>query len=279
MEPIAGQPADAARAAAAPSSTSAGTGEKARTESHGHKRLYQIREGGMIGGVCLGLATFLNIDVTVIRILFVLFAVATGGWGFLMYGALMFILPRATTREQAATTIAGDAANQPQWPWDRDGWPWDRDGWPWDRHGWPWDRDERRQWRHEQRAARWRYGGGSPVPSALVIVFFVMLAFGWLSFWTRGGDFVGWPFFWGGPFFWGFPHWFGIVIFFLAFRFLLMPLRFYGPYSHTWLAIWQGTIWLGTMIFVVWLAYHYIPEVHDFIQQFRTDWSDRSFGV
>ena len=50
----------------------------------------------MIGGVCLGLATFFNIDVTIVRILFVLFALATGGWGILAYLGLMFILPRAT---------------------------------------------------------------------------------------------------------------------------------------------------------------------------------------
>jgi len=57
-----------------------------------HKRLCQIREGGMIGGVCLGIATFFNIDVTLVRIIFALFALVTGGWGILAYIGLMFIL-------------------------------------------------------------------------------------------------------------------------------------------------------------------------------------------
>src|SRR5260221_8809093 len=92
----------------------------------------------MIGGVCLGLATFFSIDVTIIRILFALFAVATGGGGIVAYVALMFILPRATTREQAlSATYASGPAGPHSWPWDRDGWPWDRNGWPWDSGG-PW---------------------------------------------------------------------------------------------------------------------------------------------
>jgi len=79
----------------------------------------------MIGGVCLGLATFLSVDVTIIRILFALFAVATGGWGILAYVAMMFILPHATTREQASSaTYASGPAGPQSWPWERDGWPW-----------------------------------------------------------------------------------------------------------------------------------------------------------
>ena len=46
-----------------------------------------------------------------------------------------------------------------------------------------------------------------------------MFAFFWLSFWTRGHFFFGWPFFW------GFPHWIGIVFFFMVMRFVFMPFR------------------------------------------------------
>ena len=118
MGPVAGQPADAGRDPGAQDSTGSGASEKTRTGSHAHKRLYQIHEGAMISGVCQGLAAFLNVDVTVIRVLFALFAFATSGWGILAYVALMFILPHATTREQAASNV-----NTPQsWPWDK-GWP------------------------------------------------------------------------------------------------------------------------------------------------------------
>ena len=263
-----------------------GADDTARTETHTSRRLYQIREGAKISGVCMGLAAFLNIDVTLVRVVFVLFAIATGGWGILAYAALMFILPHATTHEQAA---AGSGATNPQsWAWDN-GWPWDRHGWPWDRP----DRDQRREWRHQQRQARWSYGP-PPIFGTLSIIICVVLAFFWLSFWTGGGFFFGRPFFWGWPF-WGFPHWIGILLFFMIFRFLLMPLRMarrgwyghpgygpYGPYPYPhdpWLAMWRGMIWLGMMIFFAWLAYHYIPEVHDFIQRIQTDWYDRGFSV
>ena len=112
--------------------------EPPRAATPPHKRLCQIREGGMIGGVCLGIATFFNIDVTLVRIVFALFALVTGGWGVLAYLGLMFILPRATSIAEAAAPAPAGAH---QWPWD-DGWPWETHGWPWDKHGWPWDRPD-----------------------------------------------------------------------------------------------------------------------------------------
>ena len=56
----------------------------------------------------------------------------------------------------------------------------------------------------------------------------------------------------------------------------------YGHYVHpynAWLAMWNGIIWVGTIIFVVWLAYHYVPGVHDFIRQFQTAWPNGRFDV
>lgn len=272
-------------------------GDQARTWPPPHKRLWQIREGGMIGGVCLGLATFFNIDVTLVRILFAVFALTTGGWGILAYLGLMFILPRATNiAEAAAPAPAGSGAHH--WPWD-DGWPWDKHGWPWDKHGWPWDqpgrrpitREERREWRYQRRAARMAAAPHS-LAGTIVIAFFIMLAFGWLSYWMRGAFIVGWPLFWGGPFFWGFPHWMGIVLFFVFFRFLMLPLRVsrggwyghpvYGHYVHPynpWLAMWHGIVWVATMAFFIWLAYEYVPGVREFIQQFQTAWPNGRFSV
>ena len=49
----------------------------------------------MIAGVCGGLANYSGIDVTIIRILFVVFALA-GGPGLLVYLALWVILPKGS---------------------------------------------------------------------------------------------------------------------------------------------------------------------------------------
>ena len=280
MELAAGQPAAAPPASepaggAAPSSQAqASTGARAGNDKYKHKRLWQIREGGMIGGVCLGLATFFSIDVTLVRIVFALFALVTGGWGVLAYLGLMFILPRATNAAEAATPSSAN-----QWPWD-DGWPWDKHGWPWDRPDWPFTseqrrewreqhreqrqewREQRRAWRDERHAARLAYGPPPSLLGTLTIIFFVMLAFGWLGFWMRGA-FFGWPLFWGGPFYWGAPHWIGILLFFMFFRFLMVPFRRSGwrgygyPYSP-WAGLWHAIVWVGTIMFMLWFAFNFV---------------------
>src|SRR6188474_827985 len=54
------------------SGSGANAGGKARTDAQGPRRLYRIPEGAMIGGVCNGLAAYFVVDVTLVRIIFVL---------------------------------------------------------------------------------------------------------------------------------------------------------------------------------------------------------------
>ena len=61
----------------------------------------------MISGVCMGLAEYMHIDVTFIRILFVVFALVTSGWGILVYGVLMFVVPKVDTRARAGDSSRG----------------------------------------------------------------------------------------------------------------------------------------------------------------------------
>jgi phage shock protein PspC (stress-responsive transcriptional regulator) len=65
-----------------------------------NKRLYRIREGQVIAGVCNGLAAYFNVDVTLVRILFVLFTFLTHGFGILVYILMMLIVPRARTPKE-----------------------------------------------------------------------------------------------------------------------------------------------------------------------------------
>src|SRR5215471_18953572 len=128
---------DSSSSSSSGQSSTAGSTAGARGSSGGftHRHLYQIREGAMISGVCVGLSEYVHIDVTLLRILFVIFALVSAGWGILAYGVLMFLLPKVDTRAEAA---AGCSPGSHPWPWDN-GWPWDKHGWPWDRYGWPWD--------------------------------------------------------------------------------------------------------------------------------------------
>lgn len=66
------------------------------------KRLYLIKEGSIIGGVCNGIAAYTNVDVTVIRVLTVILAFATSGAAAAVYLIMMVIVPEARTPEEKA---------------------------------------------------------------------------------------------------------------------------------------------------------------------------------
>ena len=331
LGPIPGQPAgEGGRPAGSAGQTTASTsGAGTRSSQPGFswtpwvhgRRLYQIREGSMISGVCMGLAEYTRIDVTFIRIMFVLFALMSGGWGILAYAVLMFVVPRVDTRAEAIAHDASGTMPPHRWPWD-DGWPWDKYGWPWDQPKTPRPqapqgppqasdtqsqardtqqqardaqqqardarqqvvdarqqaRDARREWRAERRAARLAYHPVSSFWGMFAMIVCVVFAFFWLSLWTRGRLFFGWPYFW------GFPHWVGIIVFFMVLRLIFLPFHGprwygygygYGPYAHPhygWIAMWNGLAWFVLMIFGLWAAYRYVPEFRDFIHSFQTSW-------
>ncbi len=58
------------------------------------KRLYKIEEGKKLDGVCGGIAEYLNVDVTVVRAVWALGTLFTGGVGVLGYLACSIIFPR-----------------------------------------------------------------------------------------------------------------------------------------------------------------------------------------
>ena len=56
------------------------------------EKLYRSRTDRQVAGVCGGLAKRFNVDVTLIRVLFVLLAVL-GGAGLVLYVAMWIIVP------------------------------------------------------------------------------------------------------------------------------------------------------------------------------------------
>ncbi len=56
------------------------------------KKLYKVEEGKMIDGVCAGIAEYLNIDPTVVRVIWAIFAV--WGMGIVAYILCAIIMPR-----------------------------------------------------------------------------------------------------------------------------------------------------------------------------------------
>lgn len=57
------------------------------------KRLYRSGENKMLAGICGGIAEYLNVDPTIIRLLWILFCFA-GGAGLLFYLIAWIIIPR-----------------------------------------------------------------------------------------------------------------------------------------------------------------------------------------
>ena len=58
------------------------------------KKLYKIEEGKKLSGVCGGLAEYLNMDVTLVRLLWALVTAFTAGFlGIIAYVVCALILP------------------------------------------------------------------------------------------------------------------------------------------------------------------------------------------
>lgn len=57
-----------------------------------NRRLYRSRSDRMVAGIAGGLGEYLNIDSTIVRLLFVFFALA-GGPGLLVYIVMLLVVP------------------------------------------------------------------------------------------------------------------------------------------------------------------------------------------
>jgi phage shock protein PspC (stress-responsive transcriptional regulator) len=290
MGPVDGQAAAGGTpGGASDSQRSAAGGPGAAADGATTKRLYQIREGAMISGVCTGLAAYFNVDVAIVRLIFVALAILTWGAWILAYIVMMFVIPYASTSEEraAAHGLPFDAQhliNEAKKHF--------KEGPTARRHRQRAARAERRAWRREMRAGRqemrasMHYGPlplspedagyasrvlmGVMIPVAalcnavLVIVFLVALA----QLVTRGAIF-GWE---PPP---DIPLWADILILFVVLHICSTPLRVvrhaayytHGPSTNVWFALWGSILWAGFVIVLFWLAYQYWPDLQQFLQE------------
>jgi phage shock protein PspC (stress-responsive transcriptional regulator) len=278
--------------AAAPGS-STGAARPAVGES---RHLFRIREGAMFGGVCNGLAAYFAVDVTLVRVLFVLFSVFTGGVGLAVYVVMLIVVPIAITAEQIAAAhgkpfsaeeligrpLGAGAAFDATRHW--------REQWREQRRMW---RDQRKQWRRQRRV--WSGPAAAPPPPpppygwhaapypgqygpvpyglgpvsgllhfVLVIAFLVALVGA-----AHGRPLLGWD--WTAAV----PHWVGIVAVCIIYATLVNQLRlarYYGHVAayhpgHAMLALVGSAVWLLILFSMGWYVVHHWPEVQDFLQR------------
>jgi phage shock protein PspC (stress-responsive transcriptional regulator) len=288
--PAARTAAQAAAGGTAAADSTAGS-TAASTGSGGARRLYKISEGALLAGVCNGLAAYTQLDVTVIRILFAVLTVFTYGSGCLLYLLLMFLVPPAETSAEKAAAYGAPSTAQEFIRRAREGYyegmksfhdrrahrEWRRK-FKRDMRGWS------RDFQREASASAQNFGDNwqrtwSSVPQApagswaalpLLTLVQVLITLGWifamLSLVATGAVF-------GLPLPAGMPLWVGLVILFVAFRFIVWPLRAARHAFYFHLGRWPGHrglgcgpgdsfVWVGVLAVMVWFADRHVPQVH-----------------
>jgi phage shock protein PspC (stress-responsive transcriptional regulator) len=230
------------------------------------RRLYRIPDGAVIGGVCNGLAAYFKIDVTIVRIAFVIMGLLTRGAGIVAYVVMMFVIPEAATaRERAAAGgapfNARDIVNRAKAGYTAG------------------SRRVRREWRRQVRRHRWQTAGPDaygppPVAAVLMPVFglihialFVIVIAIVISL-VNSGEILGWylpP---------DVPLWAALLIVLVAYQIVVAPFRLAGQWGSSpapgvpaWFAFWQAVAWLIGLAFVVWIASNHLPEIREFLQR------------
>jgi phage shock protein PspC (stress-responsive transcriptional regulator) len=281
-------PADDAPGAAA---TAASAADAAPREATGPKRLYRIREGEMVAGVCNGLAAYFGMDPTVVRLVFVVLLVLSTGFFGIAYLVLMFVVPEAKTAEERAAARglpfnAQELVDQAK------------------RH-YADIKDSHQRWREKRSRAKerafWRprerrgYEGpqtrpfdrpqpgyGTQVAAGIVLPLISVISavltvagiFALVSLLTTGGI-LGWS----PPS--GVPPWVAIGAVIAGYALAAAPLRAvrYASYEalgprRGWFVFWDGVLWLALVVLAWWFAARYVPGVDDLFRDLFHHWRD-----
>ncbi|WP_121353110.1 PspC domain-containing protein [Flavisolibacter nicotianae] len=93
FEEVGGEPATAAAAAGSGTTDSTGGAYQQGTRQRFTGRLYRDSDDKIIGGVCSGLANYLNVDPAIVRLVFAVITFGGFGFGILLYILAWIILP------------------------------------------------------------------------------------------------------------------------------------------------------------------------------------------
>jgi phage shock protein PspC (stress-responsive transcriptional regulator) len=278
MGPV--ESADEKEKAAGAAGEAAGFG--AGTQSSGpppRKRLFQIREGAMWMGVCNGIAAYLNIDVTWVRLAFVLLTIFSSGLWFVTYLVLMFVVPVAHTPEDRAAAFGMPFNTEELISRAKKNFEEFGEKYRWRRE---WRRQQRhfnRQFRHMNEQLRVATANAQPIIassargigmvflpiaaliSAAVAVAFILSLFSLITQHTVFG--------WALPN--GMPLWVGIVALVMLYIAISTPLRMirHGGHQaaghHPGWGAFHGLMWIGFVVLFFWVAYTYLPGVREVV--------------
>lgn len=289
MGPIEVEPGESAgTTAGSTDAASGGSGQKRAGEERtagtagsggAPKRLYRIQEGAMFAGVCNGIAAYLNLDPTLVRIAFVVLTLFWGS-GLLVYVAMAFLVPEARSPEEKAAASGFPATAQEFIRRAREGYYRATKGFP--------DRKARREWQRQFKremrahADQWRYnwhsywaehapmnpgmGFALPFLSLLQGAATVLWICAIISLLATGAVF-------GLVFPANVPVWVGLLLLLIAYGILVAPLKIarracywnLGRTRWAWSFVYlmDAVVWLVVVAALLWLAFHYLPELRD----------------
>ncbi len=76
-------------------------------DGNGTKVLMRRRDGRMLAGVCAGVADYFGLDVTLVRVIWAVVSVITGGAGVLAYLVAWIIIPDEGQKSSIAENMVG----------------------------------------------------------------------------------------------------------------------------------------------------------------------------
>ena len=286
-------PVENSSGAAADAKTEAGP-QPFKTDSartYTAKRLYRIKEGAMLGGVCNGLASYLGVDVTLLRLAVAVLIFFSFGTVAIAYLVAIVIIPKAVTPEQKAEANGPSQTAHDFVRMAREGYYEGMKSFPDRQARREWKRkfrSEMRDWKHnfrwemKENFAAWKQGWQPtcppcpPPPEAYSVVFPILsvlkalllffFVFAILSLIATGAVFgVSLP--------GGLPVWVGIVLLILAYKIVVSPIkamrrayyyRLQGrPYFwHPFAELAHGLLTLCILGLFLFLADRFIPGFH-----------------
>jgi phage shock protein PspC (stress-responsive transcriptional regulator) len=275
-----------AKAGGAGGSGASSTGASATDRPPGSgskpRRLYRIREGDMIAGVCNGLAVFLNIDPTFVRLAFV-FLTILWGTGVIVYIVMAIVVPEAKSPEEKAAASGDPSTAQEFIRRAKEGYYEAMKGFP-DRHA---RREWKRRFKREMRAHadQWRFhwhgwgpenapvhpglGFALPFLSLLQGVAKILGICALISLLATGAVF-------GKALPANVPVWVAALVLLIAYGIIAGPLKiarracYYGMgrpgWSWPFVFLMDAIVWVAVVTTLLWLAFHYFPELSDAVK-------------
>jgi phage shock protein PspC (stress-responsive transcriptional regulator) len=248
----------------------------------------------MISGICNGIAAYLNVDPTIVRLAFVIATIFTGGAGILAYLVMIWVIPVASTdaEKNAASGTSSFTAQE----FIRRA----RAGYYEGMRSFP-DREARREWKRKfkedmrawRRSFNWEAkmgahtwqrhwqgywaehpyfetGCGAAMPfltlfnAGLALAFIVILVSLLTNGTVIGQELPG-----------GTPVWLAVVILLFAYNLVVWPLKaarhafyYHGvfgarPGPRMMVTLWDSLIWLAFLGVLAWLASRHFPQVQE----------------